>query len=443
MNREAGWIGALFACLAVVQPGQAAEGVVQQTQGGGEVPAPNAAVTLQQAGGVDPTLAFDGRTGALYVAWARRTDAAETAPLEVVVARSDDGGHRFADPVVVSDGERDVTSAAINPPQIAVGPNSEVYVLYQRRVVSPALEHGRGIPQLARSTDGGRHFASAVAVTAREQAASSAGMADLSIGPDGHVYVAWLDDRKRLARQALPADQRPQDVAWLDADDPKVQVRIARASAPELRFEPSVLIADNASERSRVAIAAGRDGTLYTAWRAKLNPFKGSYDAVRDILVSTSAAAGHTWSKPVKVHDDRFKAGSDPKLTVGMAIDAKGRLHVAWYTGSGLGPGVYYAESGDRGKHFSKPIALLSDDWVPYANVKLVVAEEGAAWVAFEDRREEYGERVTVLRIDQQGNVSAPRYWRGSGPDVAVEGDAAVLTWMGAGGAIRVVRLAP
>lgn len=218
-------------------------------------------------------------------------------------------------------------------------------------------------------------------------------------------------------------------------------MRVARAGARDLRFGPSVLVGDSASERSRISIVADVHGMLYTAWRSKLDQFKGSYDSVRDILVAVSTDGGTTWSKPVKVHDDRFKAGDCPEQTIGIGIDAKGRLQVAWYTGTGVRPGVYYAASDDRGKSFSKPLALLTDTWVPYADVKLAVDGDDAAWVAFEARRDDRAEQVTVVRIDRQGSVSSRKSWQGSAPDIAAQGKTAVVAWVGAGGEIQIVRV--
>lgn len=103
--------------------------------------------------------------------------------------------------------------------------------------------------------------------------------------------------------------------------------------------------------------------------------------------------------------------------------------------------GVYYAASDDRGKSFSKPLALLTDTWVPYADVKLAVDGDDAAWVAFEARRDDRAEQVTVVRIDRQGSVSSRKSWQGSAPDIAAQGKTAVVAWVGAGGEIQIVRV--
>ncbi|OQK16449.1 hypothetical protein AU255_00635 [Methyloprofundus sedimenti] len=385
--------------------------------------------------GANPTVALDVSTGIRYVAWIRQ---GKNSP-EVVVVRSN-GERGYADPVVASLDDTDIVSATVNPAQVSVGPKGEVYVLYGRRVPSQYDERGRTIPRLVRSTDGGRSFSAPVDVAAADGVETSAEATHLVITPDGTVIVAWLDYRDAFARAKLPEDQRPEDKRYLNSDDPKVQLRLARSTDGGLSFGPSIMIAASASERSRVALAVGPDGVLYSAWRAKLDQFKGSYDAVRDVLVSASSDGGATWSSPVKVHDDRFKAGDCPEITLGIGVDSKGRLHVAWYTGTSVRPGVYYAVSADQGRHFSKPLALLTAAWVPYADVKLAVDGSDAAWIAFEDHRNEHGERVVMVRIDVQGLLSQPRSWLGHSPDIAAREGAATLVWAGPKGAIQALQ---
>lgn len=386
------------------------------------------------AKGFDPTIARDEESGAKFIAWVRPGKPA----LEVVVARSDATKAGFLAPVTVSAGDADIVSSTVNPAQVAVGRNGEVYVLYQRRAPSPYMESGKGILRLARSTDGGRSFAAPVDVVT-DAVETSADAATLAIAPDGALVVAWVDQRDALARAKLPEDQRPKDERWIRSDDPRVEARMARSTDGGASFKPSVAIAAGVSERSRVSVAIGPDGTYYSAWRTSLDAFKGSYDTVRDVMVASSSDQGATWSAPVKVHDDRFKAGRCPQIAHGIRVDSKGRLHVAWYTGASGRPGVYYAVSTNRGKSFSAPATLLADAWVPYSNVKLFVDGTDRAWVAFEDRRDDRVERVTLSRIDQQGNVTQIGSWPGRAPDFAVGASAVILVSAGDKGDIQIL----
>jgi hypothetical protein len=383
--------------------------------------------------GSDPTIAPDIGAKGHFIAFVRPGASAA----EAVVARLPAEGGALA-PVVVSAGDADIVSSAVGPARVAVGPRGEVYALYQRRVASELVASGRGILRLARSTDGGRSFAPPVDVVA-DGVETGVGMADLAIAPDGAALVAWLDSRDAFARARLPEDQRPKDVRYIDSDDPVVEVRFARSSDGGASFAPSVLVAKGASERSHVALALGPDGAFHVSWRAKLNLFKGSYDSVRDVLAAASKDGGASWSAPVKVHDDRFKAGACPELAHGLGVDAQGRVHIAWYTGSGRKPGVFYAVS-EPGKGFSEPVTLLSAAWIPYADVKLAVDGSGAAWIAYEDRRDDSDERVALVRLDAQGKAEPVGSWPGRSPDLSAREGEAILAWNGPTGDVRIVR---
>jgi hypothetical protein len=134
----------------------------------------------------------------------------------------------------------------------------------------------------------------------------------------------------------------------------------------------------------------------------------------------------------VKLHDDRFKVSGCPDVTAGLAVDSKGRLHAAWYTGSDRRPGVFYAVSSDHGQTFSEPVALLTDEWLPYGDVKLALDAKDNAFVAFEDRRGET-DLIRLARIGVDGAVVHAEPWAGTGPDLAVIGDSALVVWGGLG----------
>lgn len=104
-----------------------------------------------------PALAIDRRTGRLYVAWTRVKPGARrgSVTLLVVVSRSDDGGATWSKPVVVPDEENDQTFFAA----LAVDSAGTVYVAWSTS--------GRNI-FVDRSTDGGQHFGTDVAVARRE-----------------------------------------------------------------------------------------------------------------------------------------------------------------------------------------------------------------------------------------------------------------------------------
>ncbi len=392
--------------------------------------------TLAREGGRNPTVASDRRSGAVYLAWAQEVpgaaakgkDGKKADPrLEVRVARSDDGGKSFGPPVVASSPEDRVQSYTQSPTQVAVGLKGEVYVLYSHHdpeFKPPGWEWGRSVLHLVRSEDGGKRFSAPVEIGAEsvEGVQTSPGMLHLFAAPNGDLYASFLDGREYLAYRIANGKEPPK------GQETPYQLRVARSTDGGRSFGRSTLVSKPTCECCGTKVAQGVDGPVYATTRGQSKELKGSYDAVRDHFVAVSRDGGANWSEPVKFHDDRFKISGCPDITPGLAVDSKGRLHAAWYTGTERHPGVFYARSDDEGKGFSKPIALLSDDWIPYGDVKLALDTRDNAWVAFEDRRGDE-DLIQVAMIAPDGKHTLTQAWPGTAPDVAAEGDTAIVAW--------------
>jgi hypothetical protein len=82
-------------------------------------------------GARNPTVALDGGSGILYLAWAREIPGPDPAEplLQAVVARSMDQGRIFSEPVVVNAPDERVDTSVVSPTHVAVGPEGNVYVL--------------------------------------------------------------------------------------------------------------------------------------------------------------------------------------------------------------------------------------------------------------------------------------------------------------------------
>ncbi|MGH7418962.1 MAG: sialidase family protein [Candidatus Rokuibacteriota bacterium] len=205
---------------------------------------------------------------------------------------------------------------------------------------------------------------------------------------------------------------------------------MARSTDGGRSFAASTLVAKPVCGCCGTKVAQGKDGPLYASTRAEWPELKGLVDAVRDIIVAASRDHGANWSQAVKVHDDRFKISGCPDVAPGLSVDSKGRLHAAWYTGTERHPGVFYAVSTDGGRSFSTPLALLNDEWVPYADVKLALDASDNAWVAFEDRHGDT-DLIHLVRVAPDGALARAQPWPGTIPDVAALGDSVVVAWGG------------
>ena len=157
-------------------------------------------------------------------------------------------------------------------------------------------------------------------------------------------------------------------------------------------------------------MAENGKGELFAGTRSAFLELAGSYDAVRDLVLAHSSDDGATWSSLTKVHDDGFKISGCPDVALGLASDSAGHLHAAWYTGTESNPGVFYARS-DDGQTWTKPLALQTGKWSPYADVRLVIDGKDQPWVAFEDRSGDT-DKVQVARIDPESmSVSLSTPW--------------------------------
>ena len=78
------------------------------------------------------------------------------------------------------------------------------------------------------------------------------------------------------------------------------------------------------------------------------------------VTESAPRAVQKTFSSPKIVSDDRWVLQGCPVSGPSLSVDSGGKLKVLWFAaGEGNAPGLYFAESTDRGHSFS-PRQILS-----------------------------------------------------------------------------------
>ncbi len=174
--------------------------------------------TLSEPVKVTGRLAFQVRLAAdpddperVYMSWLQASDVATLKFTEtgnpIQVARSDDGGASWSDPVPVSDPSRERVVA----PSPAVGPGGELYVLYldigEDRLDYAGAHQGMGGPPyegtfrlvLARSQDGGATWGESEIKTPvspiQRFIVFLPAFPSVAVDDSGRVYVAFHDDR--------------------------------------------------------------------------------------------------------------------------------------------------------------------------------------------------------------------------------------------------------
>jgi hypothetical protein len=166
-----------------------------QTPGGD---APSELTPKRSVQGSQPTVTPDGT---VYVAWVDSTDDEAMKGLgEIDIARSDDSGTTFGAPVTASTfneiGFRPRTAFfrywGSEFPQIASGPDGEVYIVYVAR--PPDNVDDDGNVYLVSSTDKGQTWSRATQLN-DDKGSALQFFPSVAVDPDGGVHVMWGDMR--------------------------------------------------------------------------------------------------------------------------------------------------------------------------------------------------------------------------------------------------------
>ena len=282
--------------------------------------------------------------GSFYVAWVNH-DVKNQA--DVMIGHYDQGKMLDA-PVRVNPQPGTATAWRGDQPSVVVARNGAVFVVWTARVEDDGKK-GTDL-YLSRSDDKGRTFQAPVKIN-DDKVPAAHGMHSLSIGGEGFIYVTWLDERNVHAPE-------PSTKAEGHHMESNRELFIAHSRDGGRTFSKNQKIASDACPCCKTALAIAKDGTLYIGWRHVL---PGNY---RHIAITSSSDAGATFSQPVIVSDDKWVLQGCPVSGPSLSVNDAGVLKVLWYAaGEANAPGLYFAESKDKGRSFS-PGQLVANETV-------------------------------------------------------------------------------
>jgi hypothetical protein len=329
--------------------------------------------------------------GNFYVAWVNH-DAKQA---DVMLARFNSDGAQQGSAVRVNRQPGIATAWRGDQPSLTIAPDGAVYVLWTARVEARD-KHGTDV-YLSVSNDRGQSFASEVKVN-DDKEPNAHGMHSLAVAKDGRIYAAWLDERN--VHQPKPSTKAEGHHMESNRD-----LYLSYSTDGGRTFSANRKVAAEACPCCKTALAVAADGTLYAGWRQVL---PGSF---RHIAVASSADGGTTFSQPVIVSDDHWVLQGCPVSGPSLSVEREsGVLKVVWYAaGEGNPPGLYFAESNDKGHSFS-PRQLLSQETVRGTPV---LAANLAVWQGadrIETKVRELGSSGSALGVALNAELPAATY---------------------------------
>jgi hypothetical protein len=275
--------------------------------------------------------------------------------LTIALAYSDDGGANWVGPINAT-ASLGGGNSLLDKPWLVVDniPGSpyrgNIYVACTRFVAN-----GEDI-SFMRSTDGGKTFTRAIALSTISQAEAAAFQelqaAFIAVGPAGEIYVSWYDTRVDGIRVIKSTDGGSTFSTPVTA---QTGVGFGLSYYVPGTFDVAAfaqIAVDTSSGPSR--------GAVYVTTNVLRTP---SYDL--DIMLARSGDGGTTWDSPVRVNNDStFTSQFQPAL----AVAANGNVGVSFYDRrndpNDVLTDIYLAISSDGGRTFPIQERVNSASWL-------------------------------------------------------------------------------
>jgi len=213
--------------------------------------------------------------------------------------------------------------------------------------------NGSSKMNLARSIDHGVSFS--VQRIDDTNGASEIG-ADPAVGPNGEVYVAWLD----ITHSTLQIDRSFDGGVTFGADSTITPMIIPfDTGIPSIKVRRALVYPSIDVDRSN----GPHRGRLYCAWTDQANRTGPFIDgAETDIFFAISDDGGLHWTGPVRIADDAV--GAD-QFYQWLSVDpVDGSVNLSWYDTRNdpakRNTDVYFARSTDAGSTFSANVRVTT-----------------------------------------------------------------------------------
>lgn len=255
-----------------------------------------------------------------------------SAKQDLFFQSSADVGDSFEGALRVNNVPGEVSDHGENSAQLLASPDeANLYAVWNAR---DPKDPTSSIIRFSRSAAMRPAWSPAITVNDDNQPVSHA-FQGAAVGPDGAIYVAWLDGRNKKESHAGHSDHT----------GGTSDLYFSRSIDGGKTFEKNVRVAGNVCPCCRASIAVVR-GRLLVSWR------QVEAGDLRDVYVAGSPDRGQTWHKPVLVARDSWKIKGCPHCGPVLAT-LNDRLYVSWFTEGGGKPVINLAWSDNGGESFS------------------------------------------------------------------------------------------
>ena len=238
-------------------------------------------------------------------------------------AISEDKGNAFAKPIEISS-SKDIHPHGENLPKIIFKPDGEVIAMWGVSNSNPKSKYS-GLVYYSQSFDEGKTWADPIALV-KDTSAYDQRYFDMELLPNGEAMVLWLDNRGDKTKEG--------------------STLFCAETNGKNGFQNEKAIGETCCPCCRTDLFIDDKGNIHASYRDIIN------DSIRDMVQIVSTDGGHTFTQPVRISADNWVINGCPH-TGPTETQNKTGMHFAWYTLGG-GEGVFYCNSKDLGKTFSK-----------------------------------------------------------------------------------------
>ncbi|WP_430477007.1 sialidase family protein [Bacillus cereus] len=298
-----------------------------------------------------------------------RNVAGEGVDGTIVVYRSTNNGQTFSTPIIVNQGngiaehnDKSYSAIDISSKSPFRGRAYVSYTQFTNNVNSQILFH--------RSTNGGVIWSAPVAITGVITGNTFVQGSNITVGPNGEVYVGWIERQQfNLGNNAFFRIRRSNDGGVTFGPT----ITVAQITALPFTLNSNV---NNWQFRTptnaflAVDLSKGHNkGRVYAVWN--------DYSTGNAQILSSHSDNGANWSTPVRVNSEN-PANTQNFLPFPVVDPSSGKVKVVYYTNRVSGAtnlDVFLSESSNGGNSFSKHKRVTDQSFNPNTGNALFIGD--------------------------------------------------------------------